>query len=101
MASGGVEVSRSSRRGVLLALLDLVEVYIALDVIEVSVVTSLLESAGMEPRIRDMTIRSYPVTVGPLGEKRVAVPRLQAGLARETLRRAVEDGVLGSAERIL
>jgi hypothetical protein len=90
-----------SPTGVILALLDLVEVYIALDIIEVSVVTNLLESAGVEPRVRDMTIGVYPVAVGPLGEKRISVPRAQANLARETLLRAVEDGVLATAERIL
>lgn len=73
---------------------DMVEVYTARDLIETSVVTGILESAGLEPRVRDMTITPYPVSVGPLGEKRIMVPRDQAEKARELLRRAVEDGIL-------
>lgn len=79
---------------------DLVEVYIALDLIEVGAVTGLLESEGIEARVRDMTIRPYPVSVGPLGEKRIAVAGDQAGRARELLRRAVEDGILANSDRI-
>ncbi len=79
---------------------DLVVVYIALDVIEATVVTGLLESAGIEPWVRDMTVRPYPVSVGPMGEKRVAVPRTDAERARDLLRRAVEDGVLPREDRI-
>lgn len=79
---------------------DLVEVYIALDPIEATVVAGILESAGLEPRIRDMTITPYPVSVGPLGEKRIVVPSAHAAQAVRVLRQAVDDGILTGGERI-
>lgn len=77
----------------------MVEVYTAFDVIEASVVTGILESAGLEPRVRDLTVTPYPVSVGPLSEKRIAVPRHQAREARSLLEKAIEDGVLGGRTR--
>lgn len=80
---------------------DITEVYIALESVEASAVTGLLEDAGLSPRVRDMTITPYPVALGPLGEKRVAVPTPQAPLARELLHHAVEDGFLRAQGIIL
>lgn len=74
---------------------DMVQVYTTFDVIEASVVTGILEGAGLEPVVRDLTVTPYPVSVGPLSEKRIAVPCSQAEEARSLLERAVEDGVLG------
>jgi hypothetical protein len=69
-------------------------VYIALDTIEAAVVTGVLASAGIEGRVRDMTISPYPVSFGPLGEKHILVVEEQAEDARGVLRTALEDGFL-------
>lgn len=74
--------------------LDLVEVYIAQDRVEASAVLALLHGADLDPRLRDMTITPYPVSFGPMGEKRIAVPREQGEEARRLLRQAIEDGYL-------
>ena len=73
---------------------ELEEVYVTSDLIEASVVTGILEQGGLNPRIRDMTVRPYPVSVGPLGEKRIAVPDDQADEARHLLETAAVDGIL-------
>lgn len=69
-------------------------VYVARDPLEVSAVTGLLASAGIEARVRDMTVSPYPVTFGPLGEKHVLVRGEQARHARSVLDRARRDGFL-------
>jgi hypothetical protein len=81
-------------------ILELVEVYVASDPIESSAVAGILEAAGLDVRVRDMAISPYPVTVGPLGEKRIAVPGEQAEEARALLIAAAQDGILGHADRI-
>lgn len=73
---------------------ELVEVYLASEPIEAAVVKGILDSAGLDARIRDMTVTPYPVTIGPLSEKRIVVPAGQAQEARAILRRAAEDGIL-------
>lgn len=73
----------------------LTEVYVTSDAIEATAVTGMLESAGLDARIRDMAITPYPVTIGPLSEKRILVPADQAEEALAILRRAAEDGFLG------
>ncbi|GAB4263317.1 MAG: hypothetical protein Kow0092_14120 [Deferrisomatales bacterium] len=70
------------------------EVYVAHGPIELDAVVGVLEAAGLSPRVRDMRVTPYPVTVGPLGERRVLVRKDQAGTAREALRRAARDGIL-------
>jgi hypothetical protein len=80
---------------------DMVEVYVALDAIEVSAVTGLLESAGLEVRVRDMTITPYPISIGPLGEKRIFVPRQHAQEARRVLHQAWKDGFLKNEGNII
>jgi hypothetical protein len=72
----------------------LIDVFVTSDVIELSVAAGILEAAGLEPRLRDLTVRPYPVSIGPLGEKRIAVPPDQARLARELLGAALADGAL-------
>jgi len=69
-------------------------VYIALDAIEASAVTGVLAGAGIEARVRDMTISPYPVSLGPLGERHILVPEDQTEEARAALRSAIEDGFL-------
>lgn len=69
-------------------------VYVALDHIEASAVTGVLASAGIEARVLDMTITPYPVTLGPLGERRILVPSGEAADARALLRAARDDGFL-------
>ncbi|MBI5442163.1 MAG: DUF2007 domain-containing protein [Deltaproteobacteria bacterium] len=76
-----------------------VEVYVAMDPIEAAAAAGVLQAAGISAHVRDMGISAYPVTIGPLGEKRVAVAAEDAEPARCALRRAVEDGIL--AGRIL
>ncbi|MHB8765476.1 MAG: putative signal transducing protein [Deferrisomatales bacterium] len=73
---------------------DVEEVYVALDPVEASAVEGLLAGAGFDVRLRNMAITPYPVSFGPLGEKRVAVPSAEAERAREVLREAVADGFL-------
>ncbi len=73
---------------------QIVEVYIALDAVEASAVTNLLQSRGIRALVRDMSISPYPVTFGPLGEKRIAVPADSEDAAREILSRAIGDGYL-------
>lgn len=73
---------------------ELVEVYVASEPIEASVVKGILDSAGLDARIRDMTVTPYPLTIGPLSEKRIVVPAGQAQEAQTILRRAAEDGIL-------
>jgi len=75
-------------------------VYIALDAIEASAVTGVLSAAGIEGRVRDMTITPYPISFGPLGERHILVPAEHAEEARALLRAALEDGFL-RAEGIL
>ncbi|RMG86033.1 MAG: DUF2007 domain-containing protein [Candidatus Dadabacteria bacterium] len=70
------------------------EVYVALDAVEASAVTGLLASAGLEVRVRDMGVTPYPVSIGPLGEKRIEVPADRAEEARRILRQAARDGYL-------
>ncbi|GAB4250405.1 putative signal transducing protein [Deferrisoma sp.] len=70
------------------------EVYVALDAVEASAVTGLLASAGLEVRVRDMGVTPYPVSIGPLGEKRIEVPADRAEEARRVLRQAARDGYL-------
>ena len=74
--------------------MELVEVYVAMDPIEVAAVVGILEAAGLYPRVRDMGISVYPVTIGPLGEKRIAVAEDEAEGARRALKRAVADGII-------
>ena len=81
--------------------MELVEIYIAFDDIEAAAVIGILESAGLDAHVRDMTITPYPFTIGPLGEKRIMVPAEEADEARSILRRAVEDGILDANRRIL
>ena len=69
-------------------------VYIAFDAIETAAVTGVLAAAGIEARVRDMTISPYPVSLGPLGEKHILVPEEQTEEARAALRSALEDGFL-------
>lgn len=71
-----------------------VEVYVAMNPVEAAAVTGLLEAEGIEARLRDMGVALYPVSVGPLGEKRIAVRAQDADSARRLLRGAVEDGLL-------
>lgn len=73
---------------------DLDEVYVARDPVEALAAASLLEGAGFTPSIRDMAVVPYPVSLGPLGEKRIAVPAAESDEARALLGAAVEDGVL-------
>ncbi len=73
---------------------ELVEIYVALDAVEVSAVTALLEAEGIRVHVRDMSITPYPVTIGPLGEKRIAVPAGSEAAARRVLERAVRNGYL-------
>ncbi|MFU8856769.1 MAG: DUF2007 domain-containing protein [Deferrisomatales bacterium] len=69
-------------------------VYVALDPLEASAVTGVLEAAGIAVWVRDLTVTPYPVTLGPLGERRILVPGERAEEARELLRVAQEDGFL-------
>jgi len=71
-------------------------VYIALDAIEASAVAGVLAAAGIEVRIRDMSISPYPVSLGPLGEKHLLVFEEQVEEARSLLRAALQDGFLRS-----
>ncbi|MEW6489739.1 MAG: DUF2007 domain-containing protein [Thermodesulfobacteriota bacterium] len=77
-----------------MALPSLTLVYVALDHIEAFAVTGVLASAGIEARVLDMTITPYPVTLGPLGERRILVASEHAAEARDLLRVAREDGFL-------
>lgn len=70
------------------------EVYVARDPVEAAAAIGLLEAEGIETSLRDMGVSLYPVTVGPLGEKRIAARAEDADEARILLRRAVEDGIL-------
>ncbi len=79
---------------------ELFEVYRALNDVEAVTVTALLESAGIQARIRDMTVRPYPVSLGPLAERRIWVPAAQAWWAASVLDAAVSDGVLEDRSRI-
>jgi hypothetical protein len=69
-------------------------VYVARDSVEAAAAAGLLEAEGIETRLRDMGVSLYPVTFGPLGEKRIAVRARDAAQARSLCRRAVEDGFL-------
>jgi hypothetical protein len=73
---------------------DLDEVYLARNAVEAAAAASLLEGAGLSPSIRDMSVVAYPVSLGPLGEKRIAVPAAEAEAARAALELAAEDGFL-------
>jgi hypothetical protein len=73
---------------------DLVLVYVALDSIESSAVTGILDSAGIDARVRDLTVTPYPVSLGPLGERHILVPADRAAEAQALLRTAREDGYL-------
>jgi len=80
---------------------DWVEVYVALDAVEVAAVTGVLASAGIGARVRDMTVTPYPVSIGPLGEKRIDVPAEQAAEARRLLRLAADDGYLRAGALVM
>lgn len=70
------------------------QVYVATNPVEAATVVGLLEAEGIEASLRDMGVALYPMTVGPLGEKRVAVRTPDAEAARALLQGAVEDGLL-------
>jgi len=71
-----------------------VDVYTATGAIEALTVAELLREAGLDATVREMGIYGYPMSIGPLGEKRISVPREEAEEAREILLRAAEDGVI-------
>lgn len=75
-----------------------VAVYVARDPVEASAVVAVLGAEGVEAAVRDMGVTPYPVSLGPLGEKRILVAAEDEGVAVAVLRRAVEDGVLPGGE---
>ena len=74
------------------------EIYLTHDPLEVEIARGLLEDAGIEAAVRDLTMRAYPLTLGLLGEYRLLVPSAEALEARRLLAGATEDGVLVNGE---
>ena len=71
-----------------------VEIYACSDAVETGFVSNLLEAEGIRVYVRDLTVTPYPVTVGPLGERRIAVLPADLDAAVGLLRAAAADGVI-------
>ena len=70
------------------------EVYVTSDPIALGAARGVLEEAGIGVRVRDLTVRPYPLSVGALSELRLVVAAEAAEAARELLREAARDGVV-------
>ncbi len=71
-----------------------VEIYACSDAVETGFVSNLLEAEGIRAYVRDLTVRPYPVSIGPLGERRIAVHPHDLPRALDLLRSAAADGVI-------
>ena len=69
-------------------------VYVCYDTIAAHAVVGILEAEGICARVRDLTVSPYPVTIGPLSERHIEVPGVEAERANAVLDEAREDGVL-------
>jgi hypothetical protein len=69
-------------------------VYTCYDPIAADAVAGMLEAEGIAARVRDLTVSPYPVSIGPLSERRIEVPAKDAERAAAVLAEAKGDGVL-------
>lgn len=70
------------------------EVFLTNDPLEIEIARGILEDSGIEAVVRDLTARSYPLSIGHMGEYRLVVAEENAGEAGAILGNAVEDGIL-------
>ena len=71
-----------------------VAVYRASDPIEIQSAQGILQATGIEAAILDQTVSPYPMSVGPLADRRLLVASDAAEAAVELLAEAAADGLL-------
>ena len=69
-------------------------VFVCHDTITAQAVVGLLETQGIETRVRDLSVSPYPVSIGPLSERHIEVPSEDAQRAAAALDAARRDGIL-------
>lgn len=79
----------------------MIDVYVCHDIQHAERVADILREAGIEPLLRDRSSTPFPTAVGLMAERRIAVHADGATQARETIRAAIDDGIIGSEGEIV
>ena len=70
---------------------EFVEVFRCFEIVETELVSDLLDEAGIENFIHEMSIPMFPINAATGSERRIAVKREARQKAVETIRKAIEE----------